>query len=49
MASSSNDASDETPASSKPENPLNDREKDLFMTAMMYCVKGGRPTIDYEK
>jgi hypothetical protein len=42
-----NSAGEDAPT--KPEINLNDREKELFVIAMMYCIKSGQPKIDYEK
>jgi hypothetical protein len=44
-----NNSGNESPLKEKPESKLNAREQELFTIAMMYCLKSGRPQVNYEK
>ena len=44
-----NESGNESPAKEKPEIKLNAREQELFNIAMMFCLKSGRPQVNYEK
>lgn len=51
MASIENNerSGNESPTKEKPEIKLNAREQEQFTIAMMYCLKSGRPQINYQK